>query len=38
VERAVGEEIKNLKFSIEDDKLFVVSEKLKKRQRGDDSS
>jgi hypothetical protein len=33
VERAVGEEIKNLKFSIEDDELFVVREKKKAKGR-----
>jgi hypothetical protein len=30
VERAVGKEIENLKFSIEDEKLFVVKENKKK--------
>jgi hypothetical protein len=30
MERAIGKEIENLKFSIEDDKLFVVREKYKK--------
>jgi hypothetical protein len=36
MERAVREEIENLKFSIEHDKLFVIK-RNGKREKGDDS-